>query len=204
LEVGGYWLNLLLALPSPWIQASLLLTGGLIFMVTEWRLALLALLVQYLVTGLLLASTGLSAAAGTQILTGAVACGILYLTARSGSGASLAVQRSFADWLLRFVTTTLTAVGVFGLGQPYRWLTAPMTSLTAALWLAAIGLLVVGLSRQPLRIGLGLLTFQAGFALLYAHLDTGLVVIGLLGSINLVLALTMSFLTLEVGRGGRP
>jgi hypothetical protein len=190
------WSNLFLALPYSWLQAGLLITGALVFMATEWRLALLALLAQYLAIGLLLAHAGLSVAAGAQILTGAVACGIIYLTARSGSGAILAAPRSISDWLLRFVTAALIAVGVFGLVQPGQLAIVPAASLTGALWLAAIGLLTVGLSRQPMRIGLGLLTFQASFALLYAHLDTGLVVIGLLGSINLALALIASFLVL--------
>ncbi len=181
----------------PWLQIGLLITGALIFIVTEWRLVLLALLGQYLIAGWLLAQVGLPVAAGSQILSGAVACAMLYLTARAGSGASLKVSRSFADWTVRGVTIALIAVGVFGVIQPGQWIVVPQATLMAALWLVTIGLLMLAISRQPLRIGVGLLTFETGFALVYAQLESGLATVGLLGGIQLMLALVVSFLILN-------
>jgi hypothetical protein len=193
------WGNLWLALPYSWLQTILLVTGGTIFVATEWRLTLLALLAQYLTAGLLLGHAGLLTAAGAEIITGATACGIIYLAARSSVGGNLATRFTIAEWLLRFITVALIAVGVFGVVQRSQLAQVPMASLTGAFWLIAIGLLTIGLNHRPMRIGLGLLTFQTGFALLYAHLDTGLVVIGLLGCVNLVLALVISVLVQESG-----
>jgi hypothetical protein len=43
-------------------------------------------------------------------------------------------------------------------------------------------------------VGLGLLTILAGFELMYTPIEPTLVVVGLLGVVNLLIALTLSYL----------
>jgi len=64
----------------------------------------------------------------------------------------------------------------------------------ACYWLALIGLLAMILTAEPLKAGLGLLTFMAGFELFYAALESGLSVFGFLGIVNLFMALAIAYL----------
>ena len=64
----------------------------------------------------------------------------------------------------------------------------------ACYWLALVGLLVMILTAEPLKAGLGLLTFMAGFELFYAALESSLSVVGLLGIVNLFMALAIAYL----------
>jgi hypothetical protein len=60
--------------------------------------------------------------------------------------------------------------------------------------LVGLGILLLGLSQDPLRVGVGMLMFLSGFDLFYVVLEPSLVVTGLLGSISFVIALGMAYL----------
>jgi hypothetical protein len=62
------------------------------------------------------------------------------------------------------------------------------------LLLIGMGLIQLGFTIQPLRTSLALLTFLAGFEILYAAVETSTLVAGLLAGVNLMLALTGSYL----------
>ena len=64
----------------------------------------------------------------------------------------------------------------------------------AALSLIGLGLLHLGMTAQPLRVTLGLLTVLAGFEILYAAVETSILVAGLLASVTLGLALAGTYL----------
>ena len=108
---------------------------------------------------------------------------------------------------------------MFPVGLPFRLLAVVLTGLVASsvlnsyplpemprdisfacYWLALIGLLAMILTAEPLKAGLGLLTFMAGFELFYAALESSLSVadllraVGLLGIVNLFMALAIAYL----------
>ena len=56
------------------------------------------------------------------------------------------------------------------------------------------------LTAEPLKVGLGLLTFMAGFELFYAALESSLSVTGFLGIINLFMGLAIAYLVSARGR----
>ena len=56
-----------------------------------------------------------------------------------------------------------------------------------------IGLLSVLIGFEPLRIGLGLLTFVNGFETMYFFLEPSFVVIGILGMTQILIALAVAF-----------
>ena len=56
------------------------------------------------------------------------------------------------------------------------------------------GLLNLALNENPLKVGLGLLTVTAGFELFYTPLEPTLLVVALLGLVNLLIALALSYL----------
>lgn len=66
--------------------------------------------------------------------------------------------------------------------------------IAGGLLLAGMGLLQLGITTEILRITLGLLTIMAGFELLYATVETSILLAGLLTVVNLGLALAGAYL----------
>jgi uncharacterized MnhB-related membrane protein len=184
---------------------GLVVTASLIIIVRDWRVSLAALLAQYLLTGFLLTRLIPPEVATVKTLIGALICPILYLTARRVRWGR---QRSNND-----VSTLPTGWEVFPVGLPFRLLAVVLVGLVASsllnsyplpevprdigfacYWLALMGLLAMILTAEPLKAGLGLLTFMAGFELFYAALESSLSVVGLLGIVNLFMALAMAYL----------
>ena len=184
---------------------GLVVTASLIIMVRDWRASLAALLAQYLLLGFLLTRLIPLEVATVKTLIGALICPILYLTARRGRwGRQRDKDRP---------SPLLTGWEVFPVGLPFRLLVVVLMGLVASsllksyplpevprdigfacYWLALAGLLVMILTAEPLKAGLGLLTFMAGFELFYAALESSLSVVGLLGIVNLFMALAIAYL----------
>lgn len=66
--------------------------------------------------------------------------------------------------------------------------------IVGGLLLAGMGLLNLGLTAEILRVTLGLLMVMAGFELLYATVETSILLAGLLSIVNLGLALAGAYL----------
>jgi hypothetical protein len=79
---------------------------------------------------------------------------------------------------------SLRASGWLGLSLPITW---------GSLLLVGMGLLQLGISTQPFRVILGLLTVLAGFEILYAAVESSTLVAALLSFVNLGLALTGAY-----------
>jgi hypothetical protein len=185
--------------------AGLVVTASLIIVVRDWRVSLAALLAQYLLVGFLLTRLITPEMATVKTLAGALICPILYLTARRVRWGR---QRS------KDGSSTLPTGGeVFPVGLPFRLLAVVLTGLVsssllnrcplpemprdigfACYWLALIGILAMILTAEPLKAGLGLLTFMVGFELFYAALESGLSVVGFLGIVDLFMALAIAYL----------
>jgi uncharacterized MnhB-related membrane protein len=184
---------------------GLVVTASLIIVVRDWRVSLAALLAQYLLVGFLLTRLITPEVATVKTLIGALICPILYLTARRVRWGR---QRSNDE-----VSTLPTGREVFPVSLPFRLLAVVLVGLVASsllnsyplpevprdigfacYWLALMGLLAMILTTEPLKAGLGLLTFMAGFELFYAALESSLSVVGFLGIVNLFMALAMAYL----------
>ncbi len=74
--------------------------------------------------------------------------------------------------------------------------------IAGGLLLAGMGLLHLGITAEILRITLGLLTVMAGFELLYATVETSILLAGLLSIVNLGLALAGAYLMTAASVGG--
>jgi hypothetical protein len=66
--------------------------------------------------------------------------------------------------------------------------------LFSALWLMAIGLLVAMLSRDSLRLGIGILVFTSGFCIMDTAVESSLFLYGLLNITDLLIALVVAHL----------
>ncbi|HZD11308.1 MAG TPA: hypothetical protein VE553_08200 [Candidatus Binatia bacterium] len=194
-----------------------LLTAAVIVIAWDWRLALAALTVQYFAAGILFLDVLDARLSIIKLLVGWFICIMLYLTARQVNWGRLpedvpdeeAVQWRrqqrvrFGPYLLpsnapfRVFLVLLFAVAMLTLAQR-QGLQLPAVSEPmnlAILAMAGMGLLGLGLTTEPLKAGMSLLTFMTGFELFYNSLEQSVAMLVFLAAANLILALTVSYLT---------
>lgn len=194
-----------------------LITALIIVTVWDWRVAILALTVQYFAAGLLFVDVLDPRLAIVKLLVGWFICLILYFTARQANWGRLpedvtpaeAIQLRrqrilrFGPFLLpsstpfRVFLGLMVALVVVTLSQRagYR-LPAVSPALNLAIFsLTAMGLLGVSLTTEPLRAGLGLLMFLTGFEFFYNSLEQSVLMLAFLAVTNLALTLAISYLT---------
>lgn len=198
-------------------------TASMLVVSSDWRLNVFSLAAQYFFVALLMTRIIRVEMAAVKALIGWVICLVFYLTEQQTKpvegGAEtqrdLPVRDWFAarmaGWRQKGITAraafNLMGVVVVGVAV-YRasgTLRLPQLSrgLTlACCLLAALGILLVGLERDPLRVAIGLLTFVSGFDLFYVALEPSLVVAGLLGSISFGIALAATYVRAAQAAGG--
>jgi len=101
--------------------------------------------------------------------------------------------RVFAGLLMILVTLTLSR------SFPLPGLPGSIT--TAVYWLVLAGLVTLTLTEDPLKAGHGLFTTLSGFGLYYTTLESSLLLTGLWGTVNLLIALAIGYLTVVRGAG---
>lgn len=99
--------------------------------------------------------------------------------------------RVFIGLVMILVTLTLSR------SFPLPALTLTVT--TSVYWLVLAGLVIITLTEDPMKVGHGLLTLLSGFGLFYITLERSLLLIGLWGSMNLLIALAIGYLTVVKG-----
>ncbi|MHB0857268.1 MAG: hypothetical protein ACYC5M_06830 [Anaerolineae bacterium] len=193
-------------------QIALGLAGvsALLLVIEERRLVLVPLLVQYILLGLLGISSFFYPIVIIRIGVGIAICLMLYITAvhverglrRVGHTPNPAWDSTAAPSqpalsfemgpIFRLVVAALGGIAAYGLWRALPFQPVPDEFMLTAYWLICTGLLMTLISADPLRMGFGILTAINGFELLYLSLEQSLVIIGLLGVIDLVLALAIS------------
>ena len=206
-------------LTSPWIVIGVGLCAALLVILADWRLSLLAFAAQSVLLALL--STRLLPIewAVLRMLVGGLIAVIWFISARRVRWGQ---RQAPARWwllrrgrgerwpllstvtLLRLLAVVLAGLVFFRLQERFILPVLPSDLVLACTWLWLMGFLAMGLSDEPLRAGLGLLTITAGFQLLYATLEPTALVIGLLGSLDLLLGLAVAYLMVAHGVAGRP
>ena len=196
----------LAVVPTTVALLGLAATAGLIVAVTDWRASVFALVVQYVLTGLLLTRVIRPEIAAIKTLTGAMICVVLYITARRAGWGKLPVAED-EEPPSRFMLVLI-------LGLPFRIMAALMglaLAYTVALQmplpnvplevsfgvftLGLMGIFGIALIDEPFKGGLALLTVITGFDLFYSSVVQSLVVVGLWGAINFAITLAISHLT---------
>lgn len=182
----------------------IVITATILLVSSNWRYSILALTVQYFAMFLLIAQTWPLEKAVVKLLTGWVAGSLLGFVLTSEIEVALVVsadvQREKRQWpgsrLFRLFASALVIVTAWLLaGKLADWLPGMgRTVIFPSLVLMATALLHLGLTGQAFRTILALLTFLTGFEILYAYVETSVLVTGLLAFINLGLALTGSYL----------
>lgn len=194
-----------------------LLAAAIVVVVWDWRVALLALAVQYLAAGLLFADVLDPRLAFVKLLVGMFICLMLYMTARQvnwgrrpadltrAESSRLNAQRTVILWrftvpvihLIRLglVAVVLVLVLTVGNRPDIQFAIIPNYVNLAIFGLAALGLLGMLISGEPLKAGMSFLLFMTGFELLYNALDQTVAMLALLAGANMAFTLVIAYLT---------
>jgi hypothetical protein len=196
------------------ILMGLILTAALIVLIADWRLALSALIAQYLLSAVLQTQVLLAPVAIVRVLSGALAAIILYLTLRRIEENEKKILTSSADAIdlhasrshrreifvvgfpFRLFALALVTTGIIGIASSMTFLGLSSYVLFSGMWLTTIGILVAILSRDVPRLGLGILMFTNGFCILQSFSDAGLFLYGLINVSDLLLAVVISHLAM--------
>jgi hypothetical protein len=209
------YLDFMRGLPAAFMMLA---TAAVILALRDWRFSLLALVIQYLVAGLLFVDVLLPHLAFTKVLVGIFICLILYISARQTSwgelpddvteeeAIQLRKQRILrlgpymlpTDMPFRAFLLLMVILSVWALAQsPAHQLPVVPDHFNLAVYaLGGLGLVTVSLTSEPLKAGMGLLTFFTGFELFYAALEQSLAVLAFLATANVGVVLVIAYLVL--------
>jgi len=183
----------LLALPVVFLIS---LTGIILLVSPDWRVSIAALAVQYFGVFVLVVMSWLLEMAIVKLVTGWMVCAVLALAKAGSSESIIEEQGTVMNVLFRLLAAGLVGL-VVASTVPRILVWVPEITIEQLLggWvLIGLGLLHLGLTSSALRVTLGLLTVLAGFEILYAAVETSVLVAGLLAAVSLGLALAGAYL----------
>lgn len=190
-----------LALPAAILVS---LTAAVLLISRDWRWCLAALTIQYVGVFVLMAVSWPLVMAVAKMVSGWMAGAVLGVAALSAPGSWQEEERFWPSGrLFRLLAAALAGLAILslspkavalipGIGPERMW---------GSLTLIGLGLLHLGLTAQPLRVVMGLLTILAGFEIVYAAVETSTLLTGLLAGVDLGLALAGAYLMIAPEMG---
>jgi hypothetical protein len=214
---------------------GLFFSGAVVLVVRDWRFLILALLLQYIIAGLILSRLVRPDLAALKMMIGTFVCPILFLSVRQVGSIlppainveveappsrfkwvnswrkTVAVVRPFlvgrnrhrglvrTGFVFRLLAALLMMLAASLLSQMVTLPGLPLNVTTAVYWLLLAGFVTLSLNEDPLKVGLGLFMVFIGFDLFYTPLESGLLMTGLWGSVNLLVALAVGYLIVAKG-----
>lgn len=210
------WLSQLANLSGIPAVIGLTITASIMVVVRDWRWALWALLVQYILLGVLHLRMLPPELALIKVLAGALVCPMLYWSARwvesERAHKAEVERRKIAEekghvplpplswpirptsWVFRLLAVLLLAIVLYSVSNAFPLPFIAADIAPACVWLGLIGLLTLVLTSSPLPAGIGLLTLVSGFDLYFDVMSPGLVGIGMLAAIHLLMGLAVAYL----------
>jgi hypothetical protein len=162
----------------------------------RWMTGLLA--IQYIgVFGLVSISWPVEIAV-VKLVAGWMAAAVLFLTYENipAQAEDTRLAASLPGTFFKGFLAILIGFAVYSMvPAALRWfLGATSQQVLGGLWLLGLGLLQLGLSQEPIRIIIGLLTVISGFEILYATLEASILMTGLLAIMNIGLAFVGAYI----------
>jgi hypothetical protein len=181
-----------------WIAVVVILVASSGLLISrDWRWSMSLLAIQYVAAAWLVAQHWPLGMASVKLVTGWMATAALGMT-RLGTRAEQSDVESVwprGRWFQIFlagIVVLLTAASAPAVEAAIPGL--GLQVVAGGLLLAGMGLIHLGITSEILRVILGLLTLLSGFEILYAGLESSILVAGLLALVNLGLALAGSYL----------
>lgn len=180
-----------------WIVTSLLLVTSVGILVSrDWRVGLGFLGVQYLGVFWLTSLHWPVSMAAIKLVTGWMAIATLGITRLNIKEEGESNQILPEGRLFRIFTAVIVTISVITAAPTVEDIIPGigMTVISGSLILMGVGMLQLGMTVQPFRVILGLLTVLSGFEALYAALESSILVAAMLSTVNLGLALVGAYL----------
>lgn len=181
-----------------WVVVGFLaITSVGMMLVRDWRWLIISLSVQYIGVFLLTLQHWPVGMTAVKVIAGWMSAAVLGMTHSNFIEESESTDRIFPQGrLFRFIAAIMVGLIVVS-GAPLVDTILADAGLTVAaggLLLIGMGLLHLGVTDRILQVTIGLMTVLAGFEILYAAVESSILVAALLAIINLGLALTGSYL----------
>lgn len=182
-----------------WIAVGLMLATSTAMLINrDWRLSLGALAVQYVAAFWLITRHLPFVMGSAKLITGWMVVAALGMTRLGLSAAEDEQEESFlprGQWFRMILMAVIAFVSlgatpsiessIPGLGLPV---------IAGSLLLIGAGVVHLGMTSDTLNVILGLLTMLTGFEILYAAIESSILVAGLLAVTNLGLGIAGSYL----------
>jgi hypothetical protein len=183
-----------LVLPSvilAFIAATVLLISW------DWRISIFSLGLQYLCVFVLISLSWPMETAAVKVVAGWMAGAVLGLALINLPQENINRKPVLiSDIAFRLLAAILAGLFAFtGGARLVIWL--PEIDVQAAygtMILVSLGLLQLGLTTHPFRVVLGLLTILSGFEILYAGVESSILITGLLAIVTLGLAIVGAYM----------
>lgn len=179
------WFNL--------IPVLLILTASLALLIFDvWRRSVVALAVLYLGIFILLVQSAPLTLSSVKLITGWAAALILAMNLPKEETTS--DTGLFSNQIFKTLSLGLIWVLAYLISKSIsKTFQVTPEIVFSALAIFGAGLLQLGMKFRPFSVILAILTVFAGFELLYASLETSVLINGLLSAINLLIALIGSY-----------
>jgi hypothetical protein len=177
------------------VAVAFLAASSMVLLVSRfWRWNLIALSIQYVAVFWITAISWPLGLATVKLIVGLMAGAVLAASQPASEGES-GQMSGLSGRLFMGLAGGLVLLVVFS-ATPilHRWIPIQPSVLQGGILLFAMGLLQLGMTTSVLRVSIGLLTILAGFEMIYAALEASVLVAGLLGLVNLGLALVGAYL----------
>ncbi|PWH17876.1 MAG: hypothetical protein DDG60_01430 [Anaerolineae bacterium] len=174
----------------------LAITSTSLLLSREWRWSIAFLAAQYLAAFWLVEFHWPFTMSAAKLVTGWMAAAVLGMT-QLHAQPTLTNEPSWPQGrTFRLLAAGLVLLAALATAQQMAgWLPGlELPNASGALILISLGLLHLGMTANPFRATIGLLTFLLGFETLYAAIENSILVAGLLSTITLGLALAGSYL----------
>lgn len=163
----------------------------------DWRISVGSLAVQYCCVFILVAISWPVESAAVKLVAGLMASAVLGL-ALFNLPKDMTIQSRFATPEIVFRVIAAILAGLFvitGGSKLVEWFTEiSIEQAYGGLILITLGLVQLGLTMQPLRVVIGLLTLLSGFGILYAAVESSVLITGLLAVITLGLSIVGAYM----------
>lgn len=170
---------------------------SIVFLVgRDWRLILSVLGVQYIGVFILVGLTWPLEMAVIKLVAGWISAAVLGMELISSQNRNSSPSLGFSARLFRIFLAILVGLAVLSLlPEISNWFqNASYEQLFGSMLLASLGILQLGFTDRPFRVVVGLLTVLSGFEILYASVDTSVIVAGFFAILSLGISLFGSYL----------